>query len=171
MFRRALAKVERPADFVDRPALVVAKRESGPLDCRQIIERFVHQAIDFGTLGQTVGPGPFDLGQRCRLVEDFSFGLEAMAAGAHHVHRTVGRDPVQPGAEVRPCLKPSELAIRTEKAFLHDILGILFISHHAEGKLEHLPAVLLDECPEGLFVSLTRSNERGRPIAGVHLGA
>jgi hypothetical protein len=171
MFRRAFSKVERPADFVDRPSLVVAKHEGGPLDCRQISERLVHKAIDFGTFGETVRPGPFDLWQWGRFIEDFSVGLEAVTARPHHVHRTVGRNAVQPCAEVRPCLKPSELAVRTEKAFLHDILGILFVSHHAEGKLEHLPAVLLDECPEGLFVSLTRPYERGRPVAGVHLGA
>ena len=117
------------------------------------------------------GPGRLTSGSGVVSSRIFGVGPQAMAAGAHHVHRTVGRNAVQPCAEVRPCLKPSELAIRTEKAFLHDILGILFVSHHAEGKLEHLPAVLLDERTEGLFVSLTRPNERGRPVAGVHLGA
>jgi len=171
MFRRALTKVECQADFVDRPSLMVAKSEGGPLDGRQIIKSLVHETIDFGALSETVGPGPFDLGQRRRFVEGFSHGVEAMASCAHHVHRAVGRDAVQPRAEVGSSLKPAELAIRPEKAFLHDILGILFVSHHAEGELKHLPAVLLDECPEGLFVPLTRPYERGRPVAGVHLGA
>jgi hypothetical protein len=171
MFRRALAKIECQADFVDRPSLVMAKREGGPLDRRQIIKSLVHEAVDFGALGETVGAGPFDLGQRYRFVEGFSLRLEAMASCAHHVDRTVGRDAVQPRAEVCACLKPAELAICTKKAFLHNILGILFVSHHAEGELKHLPAVLLDECPEGVFVSLTRPNERGRPVAGVHLEA
>src|SRR5262245_726489 len=92
-----------------------------------------------------------------------------MTSGAHHVHRAIGRDPVKPRAEIGPRLKSAELAVGAQKALLDNIFGILFVSHHPEGELEHPPAVLLDERPEGLLVSLTRSYERGRPIAGVHL--
>jgi len=97
--------------------------------------------------------------------------MHAMAAGAHHVHRAIGCDAIQPRAEIGSGLKAAELAKGAEKTFLHNIFGILFVSRHAEGELKHSAAVLLDQRPERFFISPTRPNERGRPVAGVHLGA
>jgi len=171
VLRRALSQVERPTDFIDRPSLVMAKGEGRSLDGREIVERLVHALVDLCALGEAIGCGPRQLRVGRRLIEDLGFGVHAMAAGAHHVHRAIGSDAIQPGAEVGPGLKSAELAIGAEKTFLHNIFGILFVSRHAEGELKHSAAVLLDQRPERFFISLPRPNERGRPVTGVHLGA
>jgi hypothetical protein len=77
--------------------------------------------------------------------------------GAHQIHRAVGDDAIEPGAEIRARFEPSELPVGAKKALLHDILCILFIAGHPERQSKDGPAVALDERPKRLAVALART--------------
>ena len=89
-------------------------------------------------------------------------------SGPHHVHGAVGNDAVQPGREVGAGLEPAELAVRPEKAFLHDILCILLVARHPECELKRTPAVPLHQDAEGLAVALLSAGQDGCCVARVH---
>src|SRR5262249_60204644 len=97
------------------------------------------------SLGASGGPLPPRRPARARRRRD----VQAFAARlivprllrAHHVHRAVGRDPIQPGAEVRPRLEAAQLPIRAEETHLEHILAILLVAGYPLVQSEPQPAV------------------------------
>ena len=82
MFRRTLAQIQCSADFVDGPAFVMAQCECRALDCRQVRERLVDEAMELRAFGQSLGTRTVGRGERRRLIEDLGARAEAMASGA-----------------------------------------------------------------------------------------
>src|SRR2546425_611269 len=84
-------------------------------------------------------------------------------------YRTERRDAVQPRAEVRPRLEPSQLPIRPKEALLNHIFRILLVADHPERQPKHAPAVLFHQDAEGLAVALAGTSQDGCCFARVHL--
>ena len=89
--------------------------------------------------------------------------------GANHVHRAVGDDAIEPGAEVGARLEAAKVAVRLDEAFLDDVFGVLFVAGHPERQPERGAAVALHELAEGLAVALAGAGKDGRYFARGHL--
>ena len=60
-------------------------------------------------------------------------GVLAMPPRADEVDGAVDRDPVQPGADVRPGLETAELPVRLEPGLLHHVLRVRRVAGHPMG--------------------------------------
>src|SRR4051812_20785713 len=102
VLRRARPEPERAADFLDRAALVVPKREGRALERAQRSERVRDAALDFRALREALGTWRCDAGHLDHLVEVLASRLVVPGLfRAHQIHRAVRDDPVEPRAEVR----------------------------------------------------------------------
>ena len=90
-------------------------------------------------LGQPCGPGW--LGHRRYL-------LRAAPPVAERVQATIGRDPVQPGAERGSLLEAAQAPPGREQRLLHDVLGILQGPKKSVAVQMKLSSVGLDQLPK-----------------------
>lgn len=168
MLRRALAKIQRAADLLDRSPFVMAQREGGTLDCRQIVERAVDHLPHFCTGGQALWPGMPGGERRRGFVDRPADFLHPLLTRAHRVDGAVRGDAIQPRPEIGFRLKVTELTEGAKEAFLDDVFGVLLVAGHAERELEDPVAVLLHQRGEGVFVALSGFHQHGHRAADVH---
>ncbi len=103
-------------------------------------------------LGTEVGR----VGQRHNRIFAIWIGVSARerAARAPPLH-LVERNPVQPGGELRPFLKPGEPPPRTKKHLLGDLVGLIFAESEAPQRTAHAVGVEHDPAPRRLPHHLT----------------
>ena len=143
-----------------------AARSSGLSAC----ERRLHAPLDLRALRHALRPRHVRRRQLHGLVEAVAADLVVpRLLRPHQIHRAVGDDAIQPGAEVRPRLEPPQLPIGAKKAFLDHIFRILFVAGHPVGQPEDTPAVPLDERSERLAVALAGTGQDGCCFGRVHL--
>ena len=80
---------------------------------------------------------------------------------ANQVDRAVHRDPVQPGAEVRPRLEPAQLLVGLQKRLLDDVLGVLRVAGHPVRQPIDSAAVALHERPKSFAISVAGQRDGG----------
>ena len=107
---------------------------------------------------------------RFRLIDLLAAGLIApRLPGTVQVDCAVSRNAVQPGPEVGARFEPPELPVRTQEAFLHHVLGILFVAGQAEREGEERSAVPLHQRAKRLAITLTGPRQNGGGLGRVHL--
>jgi hypothetical protein len=176
---RRLAGLEHVGDFAGTETEHVAQHEHRSLLRREVLEprdkgqrrRFLGLVAGVRTRGvvgdaveQDVGVGlePDRLGAACRLGDRrHSPGLlRAASARPQRVERTVGRDPVQPGADGGAPLEPLEPAPCGEQRLLDQVLGVLGRPDDAVDVLLELTPVRVGQLSERILVAGARAGER-----------
>jgi hypothetical protein len=79
----------------------------------------------------------------------------------NQIDRTVHGNPVEPRAEVRTRLEPSELLVSLEKRFLHDIFCVLRVAGHSMREPVDSAPVALHERTESLTISVAGQRDGG----------
>ena len=90
---------------------------------------------------------------------------------AHQIHRAVGDNAIQPGAEVRARFEASELLVGANERFLNNILSILFVACHPKCEPKDASAVTLHERTKRIAVALAGTGQDGCCFGGVHLNS
>src|SRR5262245_12835729 len=85
----------------------------------------------------------------------------AMRSRSNKVDRTVHRDSMQPGAEIRPRFETAELSVSFQESLLDDVLGVLRGAGHTVGEPIDSAAVALDERSKGFAISVAGQRDGG----------
>ena len=126
------------------------QHEGGPFGGAQFVHGLGHPLADFAAQGHAVRRGVVR-GQREHGIVHFGIGrrhlFAAPFAGAHQVQRAVHRDAVQPRAEAGAFVEFAELSVGPQEAFLHHVLGVLFIASHTKSQPEQSTAMAFHQHP------------------------
>ena len=85
-----------------------------------------------------------------------------MPARANQIDRTVHRDPVQPGAEIRPGLETAQLLVRLEPRLLHHVFRILRIAGHPVRERIDVAGMLFDQRSKRVAVAIAGLGDNRR---------
>ena len=148
----------------------VTQRERRALERGQQSERLVHAIRNLRArrdpLRRRLRFGAA-LAQRSLLEIHRVVSILAMPPRANQVDRTVHRDPVQPGAKIRPGLETAQLLVRLEPRLLHHVFRILRVPGHPVRKRIDVAGMLFDERAKRVAVAVAGPGDNRR-VALVH---